>query len=79
MLGYTVYEIFLTRLLRKRRGGSGSRSVECPRGPQNLPLLPLGVRVEGARGAEAAAGPGAAQPGRGVGADPGALPGGDPL
>lgn len=48
-------------------------------GPQNPLLLLLGLRVEGARGAEAASGSGVAQPGRGTRADPGAVPGSDPL
>lgn len=47
-------------------------------GPQDLPLL-LGLRVEGARGAETAAGLGAAQRGGVTGADPRAVPGCDPL
>lgn len=49
------------------------------KGPQNFPLLPLGLRVEGAGGAEAAAGFGAAEPGGVKGANPGAVPGCDPL
>lgn len=48
-------------------------------GPQSLPLLLLGLRVEGAGGAEAAAGFGAAEPWGVTGADPGAVPGCHPL